>query len=327
MNFKVRDTAWFIGVGSSVLSFMLGLFSGFFLSGIPIFFVNMLLLMIGSVTVISGAGLLLAAAEVHGKLYKFKENALLQAHGNLYSVAVGEDRDSLTAHEVMNSLQEEPVTTKASNVSDKTAAISIIEYPAEKHDVFDLEASHKSFEYEEINPLPLTPTELLEKIDRVQTIIAHKKELSPIKEDTVPGSTQARIVTLEYPKTKPTIHELASNNSVETIDASHNSVETTEIAISTESKAIAEVPETLKKKAEIDLKKIILIGDKGIDPSSEQFKVLLERASGIEDEDFVLRLKGKTFGLGARGIKIQRKNTEFTVFNKSDIRKMLKKFN
>lgn len=347
MNFKVRDTAWFVGVGASVLSFMIGLFSGFFLSGVPIFFVNMLLFMIGSVTIISGAGLLLAAAELYAKVHDFKASPLIQAHSNLYSVAVGEDRDSMKAHEVLGSLVEDQSVPKDKKKKEleETAAISIIDYPTEKEEVFDLETSHSKFADEEINPTPLTKTELLAKIDSVQEFIAHQKDAH--KEDSSENPADLRIIHIDYPKSKPTIHEnlqafesdtalieevdvpevAVSTESPILEDITGEPVETPEIIVSTESPALEEVPASLKNKAEADLRKIILIGGKGIDPTSEKFKLLLERAYEVEDEDFVLRLKGKTFGLGARGVRVERKNTSFTKFNKSDISKMLKKFN
>lgn len=341
MNFKVRDTAWFIGVGSSVLSFMIGLFSGFFLSGIPIFFVNMLLFMIGSVTVIAGAGLLFAAAELYAKVHDFKSNPLIDAHSNFYSVAVGENRDSLKAHEVLDSLKEdESIPAKKGQLElDKNDSIAIIDYPAEKDDVFDLEMTNEKFENEVINPTPLTKTELLAKIDAVQGFITTKKESH--KELPPP-----RIIDIAYPKSKPTIHENINTSEdvtalIETVtipevaistespvleEITVEPVEVSEVVVSSESSALDEVPDSLKNKSEADLRKIILIGGKGIDPSSEKFKNLLERAYQVEDENFVLRLKGKTFGLGARGVRVERKNTSFTKFNKSDISKMLKKF-
>lgn len=266
MNFKVRDTTWFVGVGFSVLLFMVGLFSGFFLSGIPIFFVNMLLFMVGSATIITGSGLLLAAAEVYAKVHEFKENPLLLTHSNLYSVAVGEDVDSLNTEEVLNSLKEDAV--------------------------FDIETAPIKIINEEINPLPLTKDELLAKIDKVQEIIKSNKEV-PI-----------------VPLHKPTIHHQITDNRVETSQPDKAS------------ELLTLSPQGIPA----DLKKIILVGDKGIDPTSEKFKELLERAFLVEDPGFMLRLKGKTFGLGSRGVKVQRKNTEFTAFSKSDISKMLKKF-
>lgn len=345
MNFKVRDTAWFIGVGSSVLSFMIGLFSGFFLSGVPIFFVNMLLFMIGSVTVIAGAGLLFAAAELYAKVHDFKGNPLIEAHSNLYSVAVGENKDSMKAHEVLDSLMEDETLPKEEKEFDNTASIAIIDYPAEKDDVFDLETTHAKFIDEDINPIPLSKEELLAKIDAVQEQMAHKKEAQ--KENFPEKSTPPRIINIDYPKTKPTIHEnvdLVDENTtplelvtVPEVTVSTESpvleeitgapLESPEVAVSTASLSLEEVPASLKNKADDDLRKIIIIGGKGIDPESEKFRLLLERAYQVDDENFTLRLKGKTFGLGARGVRVERKNTSFTKFNKSDISKMLKKFN
>jgi hypothetical protein len=330
VNFKVRDTAWFVGVGASVLSFMIGLFSGFFLSGVPVFFVNMLLFMMGAVTVIAGGGLLLAAAEVHAKLHDFKANPILQAHSNLYSVAVGEDRDSLQAHEVIDSLQEYDVENlELPAYVTEAKEISYREVGAKETDtVFDLETAPMAFVTEEINPLPLTKTELLAKIDKVQEIITHNKA-SEVKETTDPGKSVSnpRIVTLEYPKTKPTIHEKLTVETINEFENKYSKISAEEFS-EIESNAIIDIVEEIPvtPKSDSDLRKIILIGGKGIDPSSDRFKELLVQASQVEDEAFSLRLKGKTFGLGARGIKVQRKNTEFTVFNKSDISKMLKKF-
>lgn len=308
MNFKVRDTAWFVGVGSSVLLFMVGLFSGFFLSGIPIFFINAILFMVGLVTVIAGAGLLLAATEVYVKLHNFKSSPLLQAHSSLYSAAVGEDRDSLQTSEVIDSLKEfdveEPkIPTYAMEAKEISYAKSKIEKP---ESIFNVETAPIRFTDEEVNSFSLTPTQLLTKIDKVQAIINNNKEaVSRNTADTHPTIKNPRIITLEYPKTKPTIHE-----KIHAVQDSEESGFETESVI----------------KVDFDLQKIILIGDKGIDPLSDDFRKLLEKASLMEDENFVLRLKGKTFGLGARGIKVQQKNTEFTAFNKSDISKMLKKF-
>lgn len=314
MNFKVRDTTWFVGVGCSVLLFMVGLFSGFTLSGIPIFFVNMLLFMVASVTVITGAGLLLAATEIHTKLHNFQENTLLQAHSDLYSVAVGEDRVSLTTDEVIDSLEEQDapkynLPQYAMEAKEISYSPVVSEIPTQqisqvkKDTIFNLETAPITFPDEIINPLPLTKTELLEKIDQVQRIMHENKE----------PKTQSRIVTLEYPKKKPTIHEVvpvAEKDSFPEAPAVN----------------VPELNPVVHTVSKPDLQKIILVGEKGINPSSVEFKELLETAYRVEDENFVLRLKGKTFGLGARGVKVQRKNTEFTVFNKTDISKMLKKF-
>lgn len=326
MNFKIRDTTWFIGAGSSVLCFMIGLFTAFFLSGLNVFFGNLLLFMVAVATILVGSGLLTAAVEVHLKNQKVS-HPLLVSYGNAYAVAVGEDRDSLQAHEILNSLTSDEDQTHL----EKSSPSSISEEGnfktefKEEHptEVFNLEESNKKFTPEIINGyqdkssfIGPSKEEILAKVDAVQKQIAERKAQKIIPaiptanptvhhgypdntaNDETGGKTLASISVITDSETNPVIEEDKDNN-------------------------VSAIP-SMKK---FNLDKIILVGDKGIDPLGEEFKALLEQAVAVENPDYVLRLKGKTYGLGARGIKTVRKNTEFTSFTKTDIKKMLKKFN
>lgn len=326
MNFRVRDTTWFIAVGSSVLCFMLGLFAGFSFAGTHIIFANLILFVIALITVVSGAGLLLAAAETHAKIYDFKDNVLLKAHGSLYRTAMGEEIDSLSAHDIMDSLREDELVESVSRknynnyLAEEKAITDIPDKPvlAPKsvttvpEEVFDNLAWDEKFEDEVINGEPhiLTPQELLAKVAEVEEKISTTKvkkepvvlEKAESEAEVLPGvplteETKERVVPnlvpIPYPKNKPTVHE--------------------------------EKPKASKPK--FDIHDVIVIGEGGINPSSKEFKKLLEKALTVKDSGFTLKLKGKTYGLGARGVKTVQDDVTFVSFNKADIQKMLKKLN
>lgn len=323
MNFKIKDTTWFIGAASSVLSFMIGLFAAFFLSGLNIFFGNLLLFMVAVASILVGAGLLTAAVEVYAKT-KNLNHPFLVPYGNAYAVAIGEHGESLEVNEVLNTLQndshtvKEPINTIPSAVATKTSMMNTITHPPTE--VFDLEKTDKNFSDEEINPMdekygPPSTEEILVKVAEVQKEIAKRKSLTEVP---------------SYPANLPTIHH---EDVPETVIPDRPSEEPTIpaqpleeplVSLETVEEANDDIAPSFRKK--FNLNKIILVGDKGIDPSSEDFRLLLESALESPDPDFMLRLKGKTFGLGARGIKTVRKNTEFVSFTKADIKKMLKKF-
>lgn len=316
MNFKIQDTTWFIGAASSVLAFMVGLFAAFFLSGLNIFFGNLLLFMVAVASILVGAGLLTAAVEVYAKT-KNLSHPFLVPYGNAYAVAIGEHGESLEVNEVLGNLKhdsddlEEHESFTHSPEPAKTSLMVAIKPP--KTEIFDLENPGKDFSDEQINPMyekygaPSTE-EILIKVAEVQKEIAKRKSLTDLP---------------SYPEKLPTIHHDDKQEIVlpaKPVEEPLVSLEKVEEAI--DDKAYSG-PVFLKK---FNLNKIILVGEKGIDPASDDFKLLLEAALESPDPDFLLRLKGKTFGLGARGIKTTRKNTEFVSFNKTDIKKMLKKF-
>lgn len=323
MNFKIQDTTWFIGAASSVLSFMIGLFAAFFLSGLNIFFGNLLLFMVAVASILVGAGLLTAAVEVYAKT-KNLNHPFLVPYGNAYAVAIGNHGESLEVNEVLGTLQhdsdhvEETVSSTSSVVSTKTSMMNAITHP--QTEVFDFEKPKKDFSDEKINPMdekygPPSTEEILVKVAQVQKEIAKRKSLAPVP---------------SYPVNLPTIHHEdkpemtipAKPSEEPTIPA--QPLEEPLVSLETVEEANDDITPSFRKK--FNLNKIILVGNKGIDPLSDDFRLLLEASLETPDPDFVLRLKGRTFGLGARGIKTVRKNTEFVSFTKADIKKMLKKF-
>lgn len=316
MNFKIQDTTWFIGAASSVLAFMIGLFAAFFLSGLNIFFGNLLLFMVAVASILVGAGLLTAAVEVYAKTKNLTHPFMLP-YSNACAVAIGEHGESLEVSEVVGTLKsdsepaENPERFNPPVISTKTSIMDTTKSPS--REIFDFESPRKDYSDEEINPLykkygAPSPEEILVKVTEVQKEIAKRKASAEFP---------------SYPKTLPTIHH--GDNPVPVIPAKPLEEPLSASGIPVESSGDI-VDSTPAFRKQFNLNKIILIGEKGIDPSGNDFKLLLETALESSDPDFVLRLKGKTFGLGARGVKTVRKNTEFVSFNKADIKKMLKKF-
>lgn len=323
MNFKIQDTTWFIGAASSVLSFMIGLFAAFFLSGLNIFFGNLLLFMIACASILVGAGLLTAAVEVYAKT-KNLNHPFLVPYGNAYSIAIGEHGESLEVNEVLGTLQhdsdyvEEPVSSPRSVVSTETSMMNAVAHPPTE--VFDIENPKNDFFDEEINPMdekygPPSKEEILVKVAQVQEEIAKRKSLAPIP------SYPAKLPTVHY-EDQPETSIPAKPSEEPTIPA--QPLDKPLVSLETVEDANDDIAPSFRKK--FNLNKIILVGEQGIDPTSDDFRLLLQAALEFPDPNFVLRLKGKTFGLGARGIKTVRKNTEFVSFSKTDIKKMLKKF-
>lgn len=357
MNFQTKDTKVVVGVSASIASFVLGMFVAFFLSGSNIFIINILLGLASTSLVGIGIILLVCAVEVMAKTEGPVTTPIGKAIAKVYDVMIGENVDSMKAHEVEEAvaLAKTPVTA-----SSRDNPNTVILHAVETSDLFDQTAeavdtheeilvgnakgkvelkenhlSHasasiiaKSYAIEdsiqnskkselskttdnpfvEVTPLvPIVDTkdsvDTIEELPVWDVVATEEVDVAPAVDPVV---TTPVIITIPYPKLPPTIHQKGVEECATMVDEENSNTQLDDSR----------------------LKKIILIGDKGIHADSDDFGLLLGEALALSeiDSSFKLRLKGKTHGLGARGVKTVRKNTEFVSFGKQDIQKMIKKF-
>lgn len=288
MNFKIEDTAWASGVGASILSFLIGLFTAFSLAGSNVFIINLLLLLVAIGAILSGIALLLAATEVYMKLHRDPETKLSRIARRLYRSAMGEELDVAKAYQILEAAQAYPQTQAMPKVE-------IIDDTNENNEVPAYDAY-----------APMTPEQIIATSLMIDTIIQNHKE---------------NIRVPLQPVNKPTVHSIVDTQPVETID------KTEEIKGSATIQDNIPAPEDKEIQVQADINGIITIGPDGISSKGDEFKSLLEECleKSINDESYRLKLSGKTYGIGARGTKVSEGENNFISFNRKEIEKIYKK--
>lgn len=291
MNFKIEDTAWASGVGASILSFLIGLFTAFSLAGSNIFIINFLLLLVAIGAILSGVALLLAATEVYMKLYRTPERKLSRIAQRLYRGAMGEELDVAKAYQVLEAVQAHP----------KTVALPAIQM--------------MKTEPEDNGPIapavpdpyaPMTPEQIIATSYIIDNIVKNQRE---------------GIQVPSQPSNKPTVHSFVDTQPINIpvelmkIKAPAKPAEKPKAIHGLENKKV--LPST-------DIDAIVTIGTDGLMPQSDEFKSLLENAvaKATVDASYRLKLRGKTYGIGARGTKMTENGVDFTAFSLKDIEKI-----
>lgn len=295
MNFKIEDTAWAIGVGASVLSFLFGLFTAFSLAGSHIFIVNLLLLLVATASILSGIALLLAATEVYMKLHRNPETKLSKLAQKFYRNIMGEELDILKAYQVLEAADVNPQTMTL-------PAVELVEEEVSTGNNADLEPNAFT---------PMTPEQII---------------AASLEADILVKAYQENIHVPSKPMNKPVIHSLVDTEALALIDPAKPEEE---IMVTGETMDSVETTETPVEVKEADISGIITIGPGGFELQSKEFKIVLHQAmeKASSDASYELHLQGKTYGIGARGQKKSDGNTDFVAFGPKDIEKIYKKLN
>ena len=286
MNFKIEDTAWASGVGASILSFLLGLFTAFSLAGSNVFIINLLLLLVAIGAILAGIALLLAATEVYMKLHRNPETTLSRLAQRLYRGAMGEDLDVTQAYQVLEAAQAYPETT----------AFPAVEIIDDKDDETQKDDAYA----------PMTPEQIIATSLMIDTIIKNHQ-------DNIRVPTQ--------PANKPTVHSTVDTQPAETVELQKEieDSEAIQVIIPTPENKKVQV------KADNN-SIIVIGPNGTSPNSEEFKAIIeesLEKSSA--DDSYRLKLSGKTYGIGARGTKVSEGETDFVSFNRKEIEKIYKK--
>lgn len=305
MNFREKDTGWFIGVSFALLAFLMGLFAGFAVSKHNVFIGNFMLFITSASILLVGIGLLLAATETFVAKGTYPDNKFVRFVHKSYQVMTGRSDDDLSSPG-----QDKDVNSQTYLSPEEIIAKSYViqQYANTKINV-PVEPSNKPIIHED--------EEVSENIDA--TAVDEQFDETAESDETVDaGSAEDNIVRVTREETI-----IFSNDSF-------TEKTTNSIGIITEDHEVIVVDNENSEKVDRkpSLYDIIQMGEGGLDPLSGEFKSLLEKALQefeVKDE-FQLRLKGKTYGLGARGVKVVEEDETFISYNKNDVKKMLKKF-